>query len=291
MPTLNIILFGAPRIERDNAVVTVERRKSLALLAYLAVTPGAHGRATLATLLWPESGESAARAGLSRALADLRQTVGAEWLTAEGDQIALPDAAGLAVDVRAFRASLAAVTRHDHPHGQACSECLAELSRAADLYRGDFLAGFTLADAPDFDTWQTCQTETFRLELAEALETLAEVYASRHEPEHGLPYARRWLSLDPLCEPAHRCLMRLYVAAGDRHAAFQQYTACQEALKKELGIPPDPRPRRSTSGSRPVSSPLLPLSQSPTLLLPHSPAPLLLCPLAPPLPSSVARRS
>ena len=69
---------------------------------------------------------------------------------------------------------------------------------------------------------------------------LAESYAAGNEPSRGLPHARRWLSLDPLCEPAHRCLMRLYAAAGDRRAALQQYTACQEALRKELGIPPEP---------------------------------------------------
>ena len=240
MPTLKITLFGAPRIERDGAAVTLERRKSLALLAYLAVTGQAHGREALATLLWPEADESAASAGLRRALVDLRQTVGAEWLATEGDQLALPDAPGLTVDVRAFRAGLAAVARHCHARGQACPDCLAALSLVADLYRGDFLAGFTLKDAADFDDWQTRQTETFRLELAEALEMLAEGYAARSEPAHGLPHARCWLALDPLCEPAHRCLMRLYAAAGDRRAALQQYVACQEALHNELGIPPEP---------------------------------------------------
>jgi len=240
MSGLNVYLFGAPRVARDGVAVTVERRKTLALLAYLAAMPGAHGRATLATLLWPELDERAAHAGLRRVLVELRQTIGAEWLAAEGDQIALPEAAGLAVDARSFRAGLAAVARHSHARGQACANCLAELGRAAELYRGDFLAGFTLRDAPDFDTWQTCQTETFRLELAEALELLAEGHAGRAEPDRGLPYARRWLSLDPLCEPAYRCLMRLYTATGDRRAALQQYAACQEALSKELGIPPEP---------------------------------------------------
>ena len=34
--------------------------------------------------------------------------------------------------------------------------------------------------------------------------------------------------------------MRLYAAAGDRRAALRQFTACQEALQAELGIPPEP---------------------------------------------------
>ena len=68
--------------------------------------------------------------------------------------------ADLRVDVRGFRDALATVARHRHARSEACADCLAELSRAADLYKGDFLAGFTLPDTAEFDTWQTCQTET-----------------------------------------------------------------------------------------------------------------------------------
>ena len=38
MAAINITLFDMPRIERDGVTVAVERRKSLALLAYLAIT-------------------------------------------------------------------------------------------------------------------------------------------------------------------------------------------------------------------------------------------------------------
>ena len=182
------------------------------------------------------------------------------------------------MDVCAFRAALAAVARHRHARSEACADCLVTLSRAADLYSGDFLAGFTLPDAAEFDTWQTCQTETLRLELAEALEALAESYAGRDEPDHGLPHARRWLSLDPLCEPAHRCLMRLYAAAGDRHAALRQFAACQAALKNELGIPPEPETaalyERIKAGLL-ASAPARPVSHSPSPPLPRSHPPAL----------------
>ena len=54
MVGLELHFFGAPRIERDGVAVTVERRKTLALLAYLAVAGRAHSREELITLLWPE---------------------------------------------------------------------------------------------------------------------------------------------------------------------------------------------------------------------------------------------
>ena len=114
------------------------------------------------------------------------------------------------------------------------------MTAVVNLYRGDLLTKFTLRDAPDFDLWQVCQTEALRLELAEALEKLAENHMASGNFERALCCAGRWLALDPLCEPAHRCLMRLYAATDDRRAAIQQYTACQEVLAKELGISPEP---------------------------------------------------
>ena len=54
MPYPVVYLFGMPRVERDGCPVAVERRKTLAMLACLAVTRQAHGRDALAALLWPE---------------------------------------------------------------------------------------------------------------------------------------------------------------------------------------------------------------------------------------------
>jgi len=234
-----LFLFGAPQLERGGTRVAIERRKALALLAYLATMPGAHARDTLAALLWPEADATQARAHLSRVLVDLRQAAGPQALDADVDRVALrPDE--LFVDVIRFRTCVAQVAAHHPARDPLCDACLAALAEAVDFYRGDFLSGFTLRDAPDFDTWQTYTGETLRLELGEALESLALAYNGRDAFERALPHARRWLALDPLCEPAHRCLMRLYAGLGDRAAAFAQYEACTKALQSELGIPPEP---------------------------------------------------
>ena len=60
MSGLRLLLLGPPRLERDNAPVNLERRKALALLAYLAVTGEPQSREALATLLWPDHDESQA---------------------------------------------------------------------------------------------------------------------------------------------------------------------------------------------------------------------------------------
>jgi DNA-binding SARP family transcriptional activator len=60
MSQLHIHLFGAPQVIRDNAVITISRRKTFALLAYLAVTAQPQQRDSLAAMFWPEYGEATA---------------------------------------------------------------------------------------------------------------------------------------------------------------------------------------------------------------------------------------
>ena len=62
--------------------------------------------------------------------------------------------------------------------------------------------------------------------------------ARQVEATGDLALARRWLELDPLHEPAHRALIRLYARSGDRAAALGQYRECVRTLSRELGVPP-----------------------------------------------------
>ncbi|MFQ5617253.1 MAG: BTAD domain-containing putative transcriptional regulator, partial [Anaerolineales bacterium] len=111
------------------------------------------------------------------------------------------------------------------------------LTQAARLYRGDFMTGFTLRDSPAFDDWQFFEAERLRRKFAGALERLVACHAKRDELDPAIQHARRWLALDPLHEPAHRVLMRLYAQSGHRAAALRQYRECVRILESELGVP------------------------------------------------------
>jgi predicted ATPase/DNA-binding SARP family transcriptional activator len=225
----------------------------VALLAYLAITGESHSRDTLATLLWPEQDQSRARAGLRAALATLKKALGEGWLDLDRESAGLsPEVASSTsdpssapererwLDVAEFRGRLAECRTHDHPEEQVCPDCLSILAEAAELYRDDFLAGFTLRDSPAFDEWQFFQTEGLRNELLGALASLAHGYAERGELEPAILHARRWAALDPLHEPAHRQLMRLYARFGQRAAALRQYRKCVRVLQEELSVSPEP---------------------------------------------------
>ncbi|HEX9596957.1 MAG TPA: tetratricopeptide repeat protein, partial [Anaerolineales bacterium] len=109
---------------------------------------------------------------------------------------------------------------------------------ATDLYRDDFLTGFTLADCPPFDEWQFFQGERLRQALVVSLERLVGILSNKSDYQKAIPYAHRWLALDPWHEPAHRQLMRLYAQAGQQAAALRQYALLCQTLKDEFGIAP-----------------------------------------------------
>ncbi|HWQ13722.1 MAG TPA: AAA family ATPase [Roseiflexaceae bacterium] len=235
MPRLNLYLLGAPRVERDGAPVEVDTRKAIALVAYLAVTDQPHSRDALAALLWPDYDQAHARATLRRTLSALNKALGGEWLDAGRETVSLRRE-DLWLDVEEFGRCVAGCARHSP--GQDCDACLRPLAEAAGLYRGDFMAGFTLRDSPSFDDWQFFQGESLRRDLAGALERLVRCHGTRGEYEEAIGHARRWLALDPLHEPVHRELMCLFAAAGRRSAALHQYRECVRILEKELGVPP-----------------------------------------------------
>ena len=237
MAELRIALLGPPRVERDGAPIEVDTRKAIALLAYLAMHPERHGRDAVAGLLWPDYDTEHARGALRRTLSTLNKAVGPGWLAADRTTVGFARTS-FWLDVAEFQALLAGRRDHGHPPEDACPACVAPLAAAAGLHRGDFLAGFSLRDSTSFDDWQYFQAERLRRELAGTLERLATAQIGQHHWDDAVDAARRWLALDPLHEPAHRQLMRIYTWSGRRGAALRQFQACQRVLEEELGVEP-----------------------------------------------------
>lgn len=231
MSQCKLFLLGPPRIELDQHAIDIQRRKVLALLAYLAMCGEPQRRDTLATLLWPEHGQTDARMALNRHLSDLRKTLGNDLLVADRETAAVAPTAKLWLDVVQFQQSLAT-------YPVVATASVSALTDAVALYRDDFLTGFTLSDSPAFDDWQFFQRETLRRQLATALERLVEWHGAQRTYETAIAYARRWVALDPLHEPVHCHLMQIYSASGQQASALRQYQLCVKLLDDELGVPP-----------------------------------------------------
>ena len=273
MSGLKVSLLGAPRLERDGVSFELRPRKNIALIAYLAVTGQSHSREALITLLWPELEPSRARGGLRRNLSMLRKALGEAWLVVDRESVGLNLRPGFGLDVDRFRNLLRAWQPHGHPESEPCSACLTALAEAVELYRGDFLEGFGLRDSVNFDEWQFFQTEGLRQELASALERLVQGHSTQRAYASAIPYARRWVALDPLHEPAHRALMRLYAWSGQHVVALRQYAECERVLREELGLPPaeETVELAQTIKSRRLAPPATGRPAKPTTSLPARP--------------------
>ena len=273
MQPLRIALLGSPIVERDGVRVSFDTRKATALLAYLAMIGHPHSRDTLAALLWPDQEPVSARGALRRTLSVLKSATGGDLLIVERGSVAIGGPDLMDLDVTAFREL--ARRQHEHPAQLSCADCIPELAAAAELYRDDFLAGFALRDSPEFDEWTAFTADGLRQQLAGVLERLVRARVRAGQFELAIETARRWLALDPLHEPAHAMLMRLYAWTGQRGAAVHQYRECVRILSKELGVAPlsqttaldeavragrlgRPHPTEKTSAPRPPTIPAVP---------------------------------
>ena len=234
MSRCSLYLFGSPHLEVDDQPVNTDRRKALALLAYLAVTRQSHTREALAALLWPDYEPGKAFAYLRRTLWELNQLLGEGVVLAERESVELDPQAEMWLDVAEFRRCLTEART-----APAIRQSM--LLRAVELYQADFLSNFRVKDAPEFDEWQFLEAENLRRDLAAVLQTLVELdLAGGAEPDRAITLARRWLMLDSFDETAHRALMRAYAQAGQTAAAIRQYQECVRILQADLKTAPQP---------------------------------------------------
>ncbi len=240
MDQFKLFLFGAPRFERSGRRSEVSLHKATGLLVYLAVTKQVYSRDALATLFWPDSDQTSARASLRRTIYALGKTIGEGVFAFGADTIGLDPQVNLWIDLDIFQSLVRDCSSPDPSPDELSPECLARLAEATRLYSDEFLAGFTLRDSSAFDEWQFFQAEQLRQSLAQVLVRLIHTHEASGAFEPAILYARRWLALDPLHEPAHRKLMQLYNGSGQQAAALRQYQQCVKVLDEELHLPPQP---------------------------------------------------
>jgi WD40 repeat protein/DNA-binding SARP family transcriptional activator len=195
-------------------------------------------------LLWPDYPEEMARSNLRHALRQLRQTLpepaGSPPLLLTTQQIIqINPACDYTLDVAQFVQRLDETRSCTHRNLAACPECLARYHEAAQLYRGDFLAGFSLYASEPFEEWLVVQREGLHQQTLELFFTLAAYHEAQNEYDQAQHYAQRQLQLEPWREEAHRQLMRILAASGQRSTALAQFAHCRKILAKELGVEPD----------------------------------------------------
>ena len=231
MSALRLQLLGDLQVRSENGSLSViSAKKAQALLAYLAVRPTQRvSREKIAALLWSSTGPDQARQSLRQTLSMLRK----ELTSIVGDPRALIDENDLlGVDETTVTCDVADF------ESLAAGGNEPALARAAELYRGDFLDGFYLNEER-FDQWVIAERDRLHRMALRVYAQLVEMQARRGAVDDAVGAAQRSLRIDPLQEPMHRSLMRLYLQSGDVVNALQQYETCARLLKRELRIEPD----------------------------------------------------
>jgi hypothetical protein len=148
--------------------------KAVALLVYLALAAAGRParyqrRDRLVGLLWPELDQTHARGALRKAVHAARAVLGADTVLSRGDEeLALADGA-LWCDAAAF--------------GQA--EEAGRLAQALELYAGDLLPGFHLAECAEFGRWLDDTRQELRERAAGAAWALAGAARARRAAHRG----------------------------------------------------------------------------------------------------------
>ena len=245
MAPVAVTLLGGFEIRADGAARELPGQKDRALLAVLALAPGAtHSREKLASLLWSARGDAHARDSLKHALGRLRASLG-DPLVADRQTVRL-DPAAFTVDVAAFERLLADGTP------DAAEAAIA-------LYRGDLLDGIGIRDRA-FEEWLRIERQRLRSQVEEAAAGLMAHSLAQGNPDRATVAARRLMQLDPLREDACRALMRIHADRGETARALRLYEALRDGLQRELGVRPESETTRLSEairqGRNPVDAPV-----------------------------------
>lgn len=224
-----------------NPQLILAHEKSFALLAYLAAAHpfGSHRRDSLVALLWPELDQEHARTALRKALHGLRQAIGADAIVSSGDETIGIAEAALWCDVRAFDDAM----RDDRP------------ADALALYRGDFLPGTFLSDAPEFERWVDRERQELRATAVRAAWKVSEESERAGKTTDSIEWGRRALRLAPDDEHGARRLIALLDRLGDRAGAIRVYEQFERYLARELEVAPAPETASLIARIRSSSAP------------------------------------
>jgi predicted ATPase len=114
-----------------------------------------------------------------------------------------------------------------------------KLEKALSLFKGTFMAGFTL-DSPIFEIWMVKTRQEIDQKRVQALRCLAVTKRQLGELAAALDYAQQWIELEPWEEAGYRHSMQILLELGRRNAALTQYEICRKRLAEDLAIEPQP---------------------------------------------------
>jgi DNA-binding SARP family transcriptional activator len=217
------------------------------LLAFLALRDRPALRSHVAGSLWVETTEKHATASLRSALWRLRRP-GHELVEATVTHLQL--AGGVTVDYQ--EAVGRAQELLEQPGGQG----------RRPLLDGNADIGLTRELLPDwYEDWVVVERERFRQLRLHALELRCRWLAGAGRYSQAVQTGLAAVTCEPLRDSAHRLLIWVHLAEGNRGEAVRQYQVYCRLLREELGLAPSPQVEQLLHGLvRTRTAPLQPVA-------------------------------
>lgn len=218
--TLGTLDVRGPGEATDPAAI-LSRPKRAAVLAYLACARpyGPRRRDELLGMFWPEVEQEKAGRALNQSVYVLRSVIGVDAISTRGNEIGL-DPGLVWTDVVAFAAALGA----------------ADARAAIELHRGEFLHGFHLSGAHDFERWLDREREHYRRRVIDAAVRLATDEEAAGKPTEAIRWLRHAVEISPYEERVLQRLLGLLVERGDHANAARELDRFSRRLRGELGV-------------------------------------------------------
>lgn len=217
MSNIDCKLFGCPEITEDGKEVYIPTGKLSAFLYYILLKKVV-SRDEIAGLFWSASNEENAKISLRNALHKIRKMFKENIILSPNKSILmLNETVDFYIDVKEFE---------ENP--------MENLS----LYTGDFLKGFYVKDAVEFECW-TSELSSFYKEIfiRSSEKKIKEIFSGDDTKEVEI-LINKLLSIDNFNDVAYIHLMKLYKIKNRYDKIINEYYNLYRLMNEELGIDP-----------------------------------------------------
>jgi two-component SAPR family response regulator len=229
LPRLVISTLGKTQVLLDGKPVKdlgSQSQKARDLFFLLLHTPDGLPKEAIGNMLWPESTPAQLKLQFKNAIYRLRRSLEQDVILLQGDDYTFNHSLDYEYDVEVFDAKL--LQAHDEPED---NQKIGFLQDAIRLYNGTFL--------PELEgEWVNTERARVYHAYQNAVLYLSELLLQSGQYKSGLDHCQGLLASDPCLEEAHRLIMRIHAAQGNKAAVVRQFERCQQNLVKEVNLSP-----------------------------------------------------
>lgn len=219
-----IRLFGTPSIWIDGQIAVIKRRKSRALVYYLAAIGKPVSRIEIVKILWPQFDRTTALKNLSTYVHNIRSEF-PELIVVEKNYISISKE--VVVDAHELEKYTLQQNFNIRNNGSVDK-----------LYCAPFLEHFSQADSYEYEQWKREQSEYYLNQVINYKYFVANSLMEQGENHQALKILNHILKLDPYREDVYKLAMKASCKIGNRPGAVKLFEQLNDLLKEEMGISP-----------------------------------------------------